>query len=140
MPIAPLLIAASATIAGLLGCVHLLYTFHGNKFEPRDTALSEALQRVPPVISRETTMARAAKGFHASHSFGVMLFALVYGYLALWHFGFLLQSPFLLGLGMALLGGYLVLAKRYWFSIPLRGIGLAFALYGTGLLAALGST
>lgn len=140
MPIAPLLIAASATIAGLLGCVHLLYTFHGNKFDPRDAALSEALQRVSPVISRETTMARAAKGFHASHSFGVMLFALVYGYLALWHFGFLLQSPFLLGLGMALLGGYLALAKRYWFSIPLRGIGLAFALYATGLLAALGST
>ena len=115
MPIAPLLIAASATIAGLLGCAHLHYTFSSNKFDPRDAALTEALKVVSPVISRETTMARAAKGFHASHSMGVMLF----------------------GLGMALLAGYLVLAKRYWFSIPLRGIALACALYSAGLLAVL---
>lgn len=139
MPIAPLLIAVSATIAGLLGCAHLLYTFTSNKFDPRDAVLTEALKHVSPVISKETTMARAAKGFHASHSFGVMLFGLVYGYLSLCHFDFLRQSPFLLGLGMAVLTGYLALAKRYWFSIPLRGIGLGWALYGAGLLAVLGS-
>lgn len=139
MPIAPLLIATSAALVGLLGCAHLRLTFSSNKFDPRDAVLTEALKHVSPVISKETTMALSAKGFHASHSFGVMFFGLVYGYLSLWHFDFLRQSPLLLGLGMALLTGYLVLAKRYWFSIPFRGIGLAWALYCAGLLALVGS-
>ena len=139
MPIAIFFIAVSAAIIGLLGCIHLLYTFSSNKFEPRDVALTHALKLVPPIISRETSMARAAKGFHASHSFGTLLFALIYGYLALWHAGFLLQSLFLLGLGWTLLLGYLVLAKCYWYSIPFLGIGVAFILYTAGLLAALAS-
>ena len=137
MPIATLFIAVSAAIIGLLGCIHLLYTFSSNKFDPRDAALTQALKLVPPIISRETSMARAAKGFHASHSFGTLLFALIYGYLALWHADFFLQSLFLLGLGWALLLGYLVLAKCYWFSIPFRGTGVAFVLYTAGLLVAL---
>lgn len=139
MPIATLFIAVSAAIIGLLGCIHLLYTFSGTKFDPRDAALTQALKLVPPIISRETSMARAAKGFHASHSFGTLLFALNYGYLALWHANFLLQSLFLLGLGWALLLGYLVLAKCYWFSIPFRGISVAFVLYTAALLVALAS-
>ncbi len=139
MPVAPLLITASAVLVGLLGCVHLYYTFTSSKFDPRDASLREALTVVSPMISRETTMARAATGFHASHSMGVMLFGLVYGYLALWHFGFLLRSPFLLALGMAVLGAYGVLAKSYWFSVPFRGISVAGVLYAVGLLAALAS-
>ena len=139
MSIASLLITLSATIVGLLGCIHLLYTFGSKKFDPRDAALTEALNHVSPIISRETSMALAAKGFHASHSFGAMLFAQVYGYLALWHADFLLQSSFLLMLGWVLLFGYLVLAKCYWFSLPFRGIGLACALYSAGLLVALAS-
>lgn len=139
MTIAASLIAFSAAITGLLGCIHLFYTFGSNKFDARDAALTAALKQVSPIISRETSMARAAKGFHASHSFGVMLFGLIYVYLALWHSGLLLQSWFLLGLGWALLLGYLALAKCYWFSVPFRGIGLACVLYTAGLMAGLAS-
>ena len=96
MLIGPTLIAASAAVVGLLGCVHLLFTFSGNKFDPRDTAVTEALKVVSPVISRQTTMARAAKGFHASHSLGAMVFALVWGYMALVQWAVLRQSWFLL--------------------------------------------
>lgn len=88
---------------------------------------------VLPVISRQTTMWRAWTGFNASHSYGVILFGLVYGYLALIHSAFLFESWFLTGLGLLTLVGYTVLAKRYWFSIPLRGVSLATALYALGL-------
>jgi len=36
--------------------------------------------------------------------------------------------------GLVLLLGYLVLARLYWFSIPLRGIALATALYIAALV------
>ena len=78
-------------------------------------------------------MARAAKGFHASHSLGAMLFALVWGYLALVHWTVLVQSPFLLALGMGVLLAYPALARCHWFSVPPRGIALANVLYAAGL-------
>ena len=134
MPPATFCLFASASVIGLLGLVHLLYTFHGDKFDPRDAALTAALQTVSPRISRQTTMARAAKGFHASHSLGALLFALVYGYLALYQSALLQQSAFLRLLGLAVLLAYLALAQRYWFKIPLMGIGLATALYAGGLV------
>ncbi len=119
---------------GYLGLVHLLYTFRGSHFDPRDAELKAKMLTVAPVISRQTTMWRTWIGLHASHSYGAMLFGAVYGYLALLHRPFLLQSWFLLALGLLLLVAYAVLAKRYWFSAPFRGIVLAVVFYGVGLV------
>ena len=132
--IAAPLIAASAYIIFALGVIHLVYTFRGNKFHPRDSALMTRMQEVSPVISRETTMWKAWIGFNASHSYGATLFGLTYGYLALANPEFLLQSHFLLLLGLALLGGYVFLGKRYWFSTPSRGILLSTVLYLAALI------
>lgn len=129
------LIALGAAVVLLLGLAHLLFTFHGNKFDPRDAQLKARLMEVSPVISRQTTMWRAWIGFNASHSYGAILFGLVYGYLALMHSVFLFESAFLLALGLLVLLAYAVLGKVYWFSTPFRGILLATTLYGLGLLA-----
>jgi hypothetical protein len=75
---------------------------------------------------------RATKGFNASHSLGIIAFALVYGYLALRRSDVLGGSLFLLALGMAVLLAYLALARRYFFSVPFRGVALACALYASG--------
>jgi len=93
------------------------------------------MKNVSPVLSRETTMWKAWVGFNASHACGAILFGLVYGYLALAHGAFLLQSHFLLLLGLALLAGYAILGKLYWFSVPFRGIVVAAALYAAALIA-----
>ena len=135
--LAPSLIAASAAIILLLGLIHLLYTFRGTQLHPRDAALQARLKEVSPVITRETTMWKAWVGFNASHSFGAILFGLVYGYLALAHSAFLFQSTFLLLLGLLLLAGYVVLGKVYWFSVPFRGIVLSAALYVAALVVGL---
>ena len=131
-----LLVAASAAIILLLGMIHLLYTFRGNKLHPRDSALEARLKEVSPVITRETTMWKAWIGFNASHSYGAILFGLVYGYLALFHGAFLFGSPFLLVLGLVLLAGYAFLGRAYWFSVPFRGIVLSTALYVAALVVA----
>lgn len=118
----------------MLGLVHLLYTFSGPKFDPRDAALKLRMQEISPVLTRETTMWRAWIGFNASHSFGAILFGVLYAYLALRHPEFLFAEWFLLFTGLALLAGYVVLGRLYWFSIPYRGILAATALYTLALV------
>jgi hypothetical protein len=132
MNAASILIAASAAVLGSLGCIHLLFTYHGNKLDPRNPAVREAMEHSNPVITRQTTVWRATKGFNASHSLGIIAFALVYGYLALWRPAVLGGSLFLLALGMAVLLAYLALARRYFFRIPFRGVALACVLYASG--------
>jgi hypothetical protein len=127
--IPPYLIAAGATIMLLLGLAHLLYTFYGSKLLPRDRELITRMQETNLTLTRETTVWKAWIGFNASHSFGAILFGAVYGYLSVVHSAFLFQSTYLLSLGLLLLCGYVFLAKRYWFSIPFRGILLSTVLY-----------
>ena len=55
-------------------------------------------------------------GLHASHSMGLILFGLVFGFLALAHSQALFRSPFLLVVGLAMLGGFVVLCRVY-FSV-----------------------
>jgi hypothetical protein len=131
---AQILIVASAAIILALGCVHLLYTFHGDRLHPRDAVLMAKMQTESPVLTRKTTMWRAWVGFNASHSYGAMLFGLVYGYLALFHMAMLSASAFLLALGMVLLLAYGVLGRLYWFSVPYRGIVVSALLYAAGLV------
>lgn len=128
------LITASAAIILLLGLVHLLYTFHGRKLHPRDAEFEAQMRTVHPVLTRQTSMWKAWVGFNASHSFGAILFGVVYGYLALLHGAFLLQSTFLLLTGLLLLGGYVFLGWRYWFSVPFRSIVVATLCYVAALL------
>ena len=127
--LASTLVAASAAIILLLGLAHLLFSFRGPKLHPRDAALEARMKEVSPVLTRQTTMWKAWIGFNASHSNGAIFFGLVYGYLALAHSALLFQSAFLLLVGLVLLVGYVILARIYWFSIPLRGITVATVLY-----------
>ena len=136
--IAASLVAASAATILLLGLMHLPYTFCGPKLSPRDRELQTRMQQVSPVITRQTTMWKAWVGFNASHSYGLILFGAVYGYLALAHSDVLFQSVFLLSLGLILLFGYAFLARRYFFNIPLWGVLLATLLYALALIARLG--
>jgi hypothetical protein len=132
--IAPSLVTASAAILLFLGLMHLLYTFYGPNLLPRDRDLQTRMQEVSPVITRQTTMWKAWVGFNASHSYGLILFGAVYGYLAVAHSDFLFQSIFLLSLGLILLLGYVFLAKKYFFRIPLRGVLVATVLYVLALV------
>ncbi len=135
LPVFSWLIAASAATVLALGLMHLVFTFHGQRFHPRDEAVLAAMRNTTPVITRGTTMWKAWIGFNASHSYGAMLFGLVWGWLALWQPAVLAHSLFLQVLGLVLLGAYAHLGWRYWFSVPFRGIVLALALY----VCALGS-
>jgi hypothetical protein len=132
--ISSVFIVASAAVILLLGLTHLLYTFRGPMLHPRDPDLTARMTTVSPVISRETTMWRVWVGLNATHSFGLILFGALYGYLAVRHSGLLFHSWFLLALGFALLLGYAVIARFYFFAAPFRGVVLAAVFYLLGMI------
>jgi hypothetical protein len=127
--VAKLLMTASAGILLVLGVLHLVYTFWGPNLTPREPALQAAMSQISPVITRETTMWKAWVGVNATHSMALMLFGLIYGYLALAHGELLFKSPFLLLVGLAMVGGFVILAKVYFFSIPFWSTCVALACY-----------
>lgn len=131
-----ILMSLSAVVLLTLGVLHLVYTFSGPLLTPRDPALRARMEEVHPVITRQTTMWRAWIGFNASHSMGAILFGLVYGYLASVHIELLMSSPFLLGVGLAMLVGFVILAKLYWFKVPFIGVVVSLAFYVAGIVSA----
>jgi len=133
--IAKVLMIFSASVILILGALHLVYTFWGPKLRPRDSALQVSMSNISPVISKETTMWRAWVGFNASHSMGAILFGLIYGYLAIAQSRLLFESPFLLIVGLAMLGGLFALAKVYWFSTPFAGISISLVCYVASIAA-----
>ena len=125
----------SAGIILTIGVTHLIYTFWGPKLTPRDPALQVSMSQISPVITKETTMWRCWVGFNASHSMGLILFGLVFAFLALAHGQLLFQSPFLLVVGLAMLGGFVVLSRVYWFSTPFTGTCISLACYVASIIA-----
>lgn len=132
---AKIFMVLSAIIVFSLGTLHLFYTFWGPKLMPRDPALQVTMSQISPVISKETTIWRCWIGFNATHSMGLIFFGLVFGFLALVHSQLLFQSPFLLLVGVAMIVGYLVLCKLYFFTGPFIGISISLACYLVSILS-----
>jgi hypothetical protein len=127
-------IVVGAAVLGLLGALHLVYTFFSNKFDARDPAVSAAMKATSPVLTRRTTMWNAWIGFNASHGLGVVLFAVMYLVLAIEHMSVLRESKALAWLPAAGSAAYLALAGRYWFRSPFVGVAIAMTCF---LIAAL---
>ncbi|MCI0446596.1 hypothetical protein L0152_25750 [bacterium] len=124
-----ILMLISVVIIFMLGVIHTIYTFSGRKLTPRDENLKSKMENVAPVISGETTMWKCWIGFNASHSFGLLSFGLIYGYLAIYKQEVLFGSIFLLFVGFLLLSGLVVLARLYWFSVPFISACVSLTCY-----------
>jgi hypothetical protein len=128
----------SAGVVLMLGIIHLAHTFSGTKLTPRDPALQVSMSLTSPVITKETTMWRCWVGFNATHSMALILFGLVFGYLALAQARLLFASWFLLATGMATLIALVVLCRMYFFTAPLLGVGIAWIFYVISVALAIG--
>jgi hypothetical protein len=129
MDTARILILIGASVIGVLGALHLAYTFFGNKLLPRDGRVADAMKSSTLVITRQTTVWDAWIGFNASHSLGALLFAALYILLAAKHMDALARAPELLLVGLATCFAYLWLAHAYWFRIPFIGIAITTACF-----------
>ena len=126
---ARILIFVGASLFGVLGGIHLVYTFWSDKLLPRDPAAIDAMKGTSLVLTRQTTIWDAWVGFNASHSLGVLLVAAFYLLLAAQHMQVLTQSKGLLLIGIVAGLFYSWLAYTYWFRIPFVGVAIATACF-----------
>lgn len=119
--ISQVLFIIGASIFGLLGFVHLIYTFFTDKFNARDPDVTTAMKSATPNITKETTVWHATVGFNASHSLGAILFAAIYIPLAFSHIQFIANNSWFAVLPSIIGFSYVFLAKIYWFKIPFFG-------------------
>lgn len=119
------LLIIGASIFGVLGTVHLIYTFFTHKFDAHDSSVTTAMKNTSPRLTKETSMWNAWVGFNASHSLGAMLVAGFYLPLTLFHFDVIQQSSWFTYLPVLIGLSYLILAKTYWFKIPFIGVSLS---------------
>ncbi|MCM0612053.1 hypothetical protein KFJ24_06130 [Marinobacter sediminum] len=119
------LIIIGASIFGILGATHLLYTFFTDKFNAYDSSVTEAMKGASPILTKETSIWNAWVGFNASHSFGAILVACFYIPLSVSDFNVIQQSVWFSYLPVIIGLSYLILAKRYWFKIPLIGVSIS---------------
>ena len=124
-----LLIITGASIYGLLGFAHLLFTFFTNKFDAFNSDVTESMKGTTPVLTKETTMWEAWVGFNASHSLGAILIAAVYIPLAAFNMDVISENIYYSILLVIISLAYLGLAHRYWFKVPLLGIAVATACF-----------
>jgi hypothetical protein len=135
--IARILLSASAAITLFLGAVHLKYTAFTHTLNPVEEQLEAAMRRTPMRISAQTTMWNAWLGFNFSHSLGLILFGLVFGYLVICRWEVLHRSYFLMIVGFLVLLTYVALARVFWFRAPFIWVSWATLLYFAGLICAL---
>ena len=117
-----LLLIIGASIFGVLGTFHLLYTFFSNKFEASDPSVTEAMKNTTIILTRDTTIWKAWVGFNASHSLGAMLVAALYIPLTISYFNIIEESIWFSCLPILIGFSYLFLARKYWFKIPFVGV------------------
>ena len=130
-----ILLIIGASVFGVLGTIHLIYTFCTNKFDAYDPLVTTSMKGTSPILTKETTMWNAWVGFNASHSIGAMLVAGFYIPLTVSYFTVIQGSYWFSMLPMFIGFSYLFLAKRYWFKIPFIGVLIATLCFiGAGLL------
>ena len=126
---AKILMLLSASILLTLGTMHLTLTFWSTGLNPTNPTLQTSMRTTSPILTTETTIWRCWTGFNATHSMALILFGLIYGYLALAHSQLLFRSPFLLLVGLATLASLVILCKLYFFRSPLIWVSTAMLFY-----------
>jgi hypothetical protein len=127
--LAQILIAFGAALMGLLGTIHIVYTFFTNKLEPRDAATTAAMKATSPILTRRTNLWNGWIGFNASFGLGLLLFGTTYLLLAVGHISVVRDSPALTWLPVVGSAAQLAVARRYFFGRPFIGCAIATACF-----------
>jgi hypothetical protein len=131
-----MLISAGTLLS--IGALHIIFTFFTRKLDPQDPALQARMSQVPLALIKRTDMWSCWIGFNVSHGIALMLFGLVYGFLAAAHGEILFNSPFLLTVGLIVVASVFALGTAYWFRRPpYIFIGVPLACYAASMIMSL---
>jgi hypothetical protein len=122
----------------LLGLLHTVFTlsdcYSPTRLVPYNAGVMGLMKESSLALSKHSNMWRAWVGFNISHGVGMLFFAITYAYLSLCHGSALDNSLFFTWAapGVALI--YLILARKYWFSLPAIGSGLGLLCFVAGAM------
>lgn len=130
MTVSSQLLVAGGAAYIVLGGAHVIWAVadirRPRRFAPSDRSVQEGMARsTVRVTANRTTMWDAWLGFNISHGLGALIFGSVL--LVLGGFEEDLATPLVLTLLIGVSLVYLALAIRFWFYLPVLGIGLATA-------------
>ena len=118
----------------ILGFGHAALMLFTTRFEPRDHDLLEKLKSSRTSMSNTGNMWDAVKGFHISHSLGLVIYGGFYITLAFENNNYLKSStPLNLGLFIVPII-YIFLAHRFWYSVPRNCFIVAFGFLATSTI------
>jgi len=126
------------SIFALLGAIHAIYSLmdvrRPRRFAPVDPKVADAMKSTGVRLSRgRGNMWDAWLGFNISHGLGAVFFGVVCIAAGVYLEALSLPKPVLL---IPTLVGlmYFALAVRFWFRVPVVGIGAATAFFFAGWL------
>ncbi len=123
------LLILGCSIFIILGVGHAALMLFTTKFEPKDTALLAQLKTSKTGMPHSGNMWSGIKGFHLSHSLGMVIFGGFYVILVLEKSSYL-QSSVALHIGLFVVPAiYIYLAHRYWFNVPRNCFIVATCLF-----------
>lgn len=127
------LLILGCSVFVILGIGHATLMLFSTKFEPRDPDLLTQLKSSKTGLSKTGNMWNGIKGFHLSHSLGLVIYGWFYITLALENPSYL-RSSAILNSGLLLVPViYIYLAHRYWFSVPRNCFVVALGLLAVSL-------
>jgi hypothetical protein len=118
----------------LLGSIHWRSALYTNKFEPEDSSVLEQMKNNYSKITNQSSIWTSVTGFHLSHSLGLIIFGALYIALAIDNPGYLFSSIVLQGFLVVVPIIYILLAHKYWFSLPRNGFIVGFLLIIASLI------
>ncbi|MFT6045030.1 MAG: hypothetical protein ACI9WC_000729 [Arenicella sp.] len=118
----------------LLGGIHWRTALYTSKFEPEDSAMLEQMKKNYSKITNQSSIWTSVTGFHLSHSLGLIIFGALYIALAIDNPSYLFSSIVLQGFLVVVPIIYILLAQKYWFSLPRNGFIIGFLLIITSLI------
>ncbi|MFT5677249.1 MAG: hypothetical protein ACI808_003201 [Paraglaciecola sp.] len=121
-------LALGCLIFILLGSIHWRSVLYTNKFEPEDNAILDMMKNNNSKITDQTSIWNGLTGFHISHSLGLIIFGVLYITLAIDNPDYLFSSIILKTYLLVLPVIYILLAQKYWFSLPRNGFIIGFVL------------
>ncbi len=122
------LVISGCSVFIILGMGHAVLLLFTAKFEPKDAALLVQLKTSKTGMSNTGNIWRGIKGFHLSHSLGIVIYGAFYTILAIENINYL-KSSTALSVGLFVVPViYIYLAQNYWFNLPRNCFILATCL------------
>jgi hypothetical protein len=122
------LVILGCSVFIILGIGHAALMLFSTQFEPRDPSLLAQLKSSQAGLSKTGNLWSGIKGFHLSHSLGMVIYGGLYTTLAIENPSYL-QSSAILNMGLLLVPSiYIYLAHRFWFNVPRNCFVVALGL------------